>query len=147
MLLGETVGMTTRLFTMDQENNTQFLATFELSIIHNRRQETHTTMTRRQSAPITEGYQVTNKDVEQLRTLVAQAFQESQRTIASHRKLIVSLANIQERAVSADLEIEFNKTFCKCLNRVLPVKRTEKAADRVVKLVEGFSRYIQEKCK
>lgn len=104
-------------------------------------------MKRRQSAPITEGYQATDKDVEQLRTLVSQAFQESQRTIAGHRKLIVSLTNIQERAVTADLETEFNKTFCKCLNRVLPVKRTEKAADRVVKLVEGFSRFIQEKCK
>lgn len=103
-------------------------------------------MTRRQSA-VVDGYQVTQKDVEQLRTLVAQAFQESQRTIASHRKLIVSLTNIQERAVAAELEDEFNQTFCKCLNRILPVKRTEKAAERVVKLVEGFSRHIQEKCK
>ena len=103
-------------------------------------------MSRRQSS-VTPGYTVTEKDVEQLRMLVAQAFQESQRTIASNRKLIVSLTNIQERAVSADLEDEFNKTFCKCLNRILGVKRTEKTAERVVKLVEGFSRHIQEKCR
>ncbi|CDO57504.1 similar to Saccharomyces cerevisiae YDR325W YCG1 Subunit of the condensin complex [Geotrichum candidum] len=102
-------------------------------------------MSRRKSSLIAPGYKATDKDVEQLKSLVAQAFQESQKTIASHRKLIISLTNIQERAIEADLETVFTKFFCQCLNRLLPVKRTEKTAERVVKLVEGFSKHIQEK--
>lgn len=102
-------------------------------------------MSRRKSSILPQGYRATPRDISQLRSLIAQAFQESQKTIASHRKLIISLTNVQEMALDADLENEFNRAFCECINRVLPVKKSEKSADRVVKLVQEFSKHIQNK--
>lgn len=88
---------------------------------------------------------VTENDIITLRKLIAQNFQDGQRTVASHRKIVATLKNYQDKAVSVGLEDEFNLTFVKMVNRVLPIKKGEKAADRIVQLCENFVAYIQAK--
>lgn len=88
---------------------------------------------------------VTEDDIRTLRKLVAQNFQDGQNTVASHRKIVAALKNYQDRAVSVGLEEDFNRAFVKMVNRVLPVKKGEKTADRICKLCESFVAYIQSK--
>ncbi|AOA62294.1 Condensin complex subunit [Komagataella phaffii CBS 7435] len=77
-------------------------------------------------------------EVEDISYAIQQVFQSSQTSIATHRKQIVILKHIQVRAHELNLESWFNVTFCKLVNKVLVVKRTESVADRVIKLIAGF---------
>lgn len=78
---------------------------------------------------------------------VAKVFQESQGSVAGHRKQIILLKRIQQRAFEAGNEDEFNEVFCKLVNKVLVVKRTENVGDRIVKLVASFILSLQEDYK
>lgn len=93
--------------------------------------------------PLPQG--VTEGDVLHLRRLMGSNFTDAQKTVASHRKIVAALKNYQDRASGAGLEDEFNRTFVRMVNRVLPVKKGEKCADRIIKLVESFVSFIQEK--
>lgn len=72
-------------------------------------------------------------------------FQESQKSVATHRKLVNSLRTVQLTCTQQDNEEAFNTEFIRCLNRVLPVKKSEPTADRVVKFVGHFIQHVQDK--
>lgn len=92
-----------------------------------------------------------------LRPQVASVFREAQRTTASHRKLTVTLRKIQEAccyeptsaakssAVSDFDEEDFNTEFARCVLRVMPVKRTESAGEKVVRFIALFLQHSIEK--
>ena len=88
---------------------------------------------------------VSDNDVATMNNLIAQCFQNAQKSVSSHRKVVATLKNIQDKAVSAGLESHVNLAFCRMVNLVLPVKKSEGCADRIVKLVESFVTYIQQK--
>jgi|SRR5579859_2012464 len=72
-------------------------------------------------------------------------FQESQKSAATHRKLVNSLRTVQLTCLEKNIEDTFNREFIRCLNRVLPVKKSEPTADRVVKFVGHFIQHVQDK--
>jgi condensin complex subunit 3 len=76
---------------------------------------------------------------------IRQIFQESQKSAATHRKLVNSLRTVQTTCTQQDNEDAFNEQFIRCLNRVLPVKKSEPTADRVVKFVGHFIQHVQDK--
>ncbi|KAI5288293.1 hypothetical protein KEM54_005321 [Ascosphaera aggregata] len=110
-----------------------------------------------------------------LRPSVVEIFGDAQRSTTGHRKLVVRLRKIQEicsglkstsnakqggnkddknpnesfgedSALSGvQAEREFNAELSRCLLRVLPVKRTEAAGDRVVKFLAAFLIHSTEK--
>lgn len=84
---------------------------------------------------------------EQIRNALAKVFQESQGSVAGHRKQVVLLKSIQMRAHQLDHEDSFNYFFCKLINKVLLVKKAESVGDRIVKLVASFILSLQEQYK
>src|SRR5436189_2999023 len=62
-------------------------------------------------------------------------FQESQKSAATHRKLVNSLRTVQLTCIQQNNEETFNTEFIRCLNRVLPIRKSELTADRVVKFI------------
>ncbi|KAI9827692.1 MAG: hypothetical protein M1819_006893 [Sarea resinae] len=91
-----------------------------------------------------------------LRTQTCVIFADSQRTTATHRKLVVSLRKIQEtccyepvkprKSTEEDFgEEEFNAEVARCVIRIMGVKKTEAVGDRVVRFVGLFLRHASEK--
>lgn len=110
-----------------------------------------------------------------LRSNVVEIFADAQRSTTGHRKLVVRLRKIQEvcsgirttnkadqqgdkdsqqhaeefgenaPVAGARAEKEFNAEISRCLLRVLPVKRTEGAGDRVIKFLAAFLMHASEK--
>ncbi|KAL8370467.1 hypothetical protein RB595_000710 [Gaeumannomyces hyphopodioides] len=92
-----------------------------------------------------------------LRPQIASVFREAQRTTASHRKLTVTLRKIQEAccyeptsakkssAASDFDEEDFNTEFSRCVLRVMPVKKTESAGEKVVRFIALFLQHSIEK--
>jgi condensin complex subunit 3 len=72
-------------------------------------------------------------------------FQESQKSAATHRKLVNSLRTVQLTCIQQNNEKAFNSEFIRCLNRVLPIKKSEPTADRVVKFIAHFIQHVQDK--
>jgi condensin complex subunit 3 len=72
-------------------------------------------------------------------------FQESQKSAATHRKLVNSLRTVQTTCIQQENEDVFNDEFIRCLNRVLPLKKSEPTADRVVKFIGHFIQHVQDK--
>lgn len=81
---------------------------------------------------------------EQIQNALAKVFQESQGSVAGHRKQVFLLKNIQQKAYDLDHEDSFNYFFCKLINKVLLVKKSESVGDRIVKLVASFIISLQE---
>lgn len=81
---------------------------------------------------------LTTNDIDILRSRVANTFQEAQKSTATHRKLTVTLKKLQETAGKAQIEKVFNALFVKLLLRVLPVKKGEVSATRVMKFCEAY---------
>ncbi|KAF3897349.1 Subunit of condensin complex [Trichophyton interdigitale] len=103
-----------------------------------------------------------------LRSNVVEIFADAQRAITGHRKLAIKLRKIQEvccglRVAKVDgkkgsrlseipdlaggglPEKELNIEICRCLIRVVPVKKTEGAADRVIKFLGTFLKAATDK--
>ncbi|KAM5448779.1 chromosome condensation complex Condensin, subunit G [Microsporum audouinii] len=104
-----------------------------------------------------------------LRSNVVDIFADAQRTITGHRKLAIKLRKIQEvccglrttkvdgkkgsrlSEIHPDLaggglpEKELNIEICRCLLRVVPVKKAEGAADRVIKFLGTFLKAATDK--
>lgn len=74
-------------------------------------------------------------------------FSESQKSAVTHRKLVNSLRTVQLTCIQQNNEDAFNGEFIRCLNRVLPVKKSEPTADRVVKFIGHFIQHVQDKGK
>jgi condensin complex subunit 3 len=109
----------------------------------------------------------------QLRANIVAIFADAQRSIATHRKLVVRLRKIQESccglsskkdkkskqtgedgerpAIVDDTdgvaEKEFNIEISRCIIRVLGVKKTEGAGDRIIKFLGTFLKSASDKGK
>nr|POE72876.1 condensin complex subunit 3 [Quercus suber] len=85
-----------------------------------------------------------------LRRAICLVFAEAQRSIAAHRKAIISLRKLQEsccyEAVNGDKqsnnedyeEDDFNREVVRCVLRLLPVKKAEPVGDRVIRFLGTF---------
>lgn len=93
-----------------------------------------------------------------LRTQIATLFKDAQRSTAGHRKLVINLRKLQEaccyepssKSKNAPLaedfdESDFNDEFVRAVLRVMPVKRSEAAGERVVRFIGLFLRHASEK--
>lgn len=91
-----------------------------------------------------------------LRTAVCQVFTDVHKSNTGHRKLVVSLRRIQEaccyepaknrkQAIEEDFdEPEFNEEVARCMLRVLVVRKSEPAGDRIVKFLALFLKHATE---
>jgi condensin complex subunit 3 len=79
------------------------------------------------------------------RKTIRSIFHEAQKSAATHRKLVTSLRTVQTSLLEKDDQDTFNDEFVRCLNRVLPVKKSEPTADRVVKFIGHFIQHVQDK--
>lgn len=86
-------------------------------------------------------------DILKLHSLIADEFQDAQRSVATHRKIVASLANIQYQAAQHGMELEFNKAYARYMNLVLTVKKSEPIGDRLVTLCRTFCEYTKRQCK
>ena len=99
-----------------------------------------------------------------LRTQIAQAFGDAQKTTATQRKLVVNLRKIQEACCFEPPETgkkggkkgkdearedfdeeDFNNEVVRCVLRVLAVKKSEPVGDRVIRFLGVFLKHASEK--
>ena len=92
-----------------------------------------------------------------LRTQICALFRDSQKSTAGHRKLVINLRKIQEaccyepqsRAKKTGAEDfdeeEFNNEIVRCILRVMPIKRSEAAGERVIRFIGLFLKHANEK--
>jgi condensin complex subunit 3 len=93
-----------------------------------------------------------------LEKTIAQIFQQGQKTTAGHRKLVVNLRGVFDQCIAGTGSVgstlgglsgragekEFTKAFCRFLNRVLVVKKSEVVGDRCLRLADGFIKNLVE---
>lgn len=91
-----------------------------------------------------------------LRLRISAIFADAQRSATGHRKLVVGLRKIQEICCYESNKVgksefdgfdenDFNGEIARCIIRLLPVKKTESAADKVIKYFGSFLRHASEK--
>jgi condensin complex subunit 3 len=95
-----------------------------------------------------------------LRTQIAQVFSDAQKTTATQRKLVVNLRKIQEACCFEPPETgkkrkeeeqedfdeeEFNAEVVRCVLRIMCVKKSESAGDRVIRFLGVFLKHASEK--
>ncbi|EMR09106.1 hypothetical protein PNEG_02450 [Pneumocystis murina B123] len=80
---------------------------------------------------------------------IRQHFNDAQASTATHRKLVNSLLHIHEGQAKKGLEeeIEFTKEFLRNIFRILPLKKKELTADRIIKFCAHYIQHIQDKMK
>ncbi|KAF2702985.1 hypothetical protein K504DRAFT_485993 [Pleomassaria siparia CBS 279.74] len=96
--------------------------------------------------------------VTSLRTQICHIFSDAQKTTATQRKLVVNLRKVQEaccyeapepkkntRPEEEFDETEFNEEIWRCMVRVLPVKKSEPAGDRIIRFLGVFLKHATEK--
>jgi len=84
-----------------------------------------------------------------LQRTIATIFSQCQRTTAGHRKLVINLRSVLDQCVAGtgavgstigcdgrDGEKAFTRDFCRFVNRVLVVKKSEVVGDRCLRLVD-----------
>ncbi|RIA84784.1 nuclear condensing complex subunit [Glomus cerebriforme] len=82
---------------------------------------------------------------------VPQIFQEVQKVATNHRKNAIALRKFQLQcsnytpSVDGEFsgEYEFNKEFVRNINKILPVKKGQPTAERVVTFISSFVKYCQ----
>lgn len=91
-----------------------------------------------------------------LRQNICAIFGDVQKSNTGHRKLIISLRKLQEwccyepvtgRTSPSDQdydENDFNTEYCRCILRILSVRKSEPAGDRIVKFTGAFLRHATE---
>ena len=91
-----------------------------------------------------------------LRVKICAIFGDAQKSMAGHRKLVVSLRKIQESCCyepqkpgKGNLdefdENDFNIELARCIVRILPIKKTEPVGDRIIKFLGQFLKHAGEK--
>ncbi|CAJ2506876.1 Uu.00g080620.m01.CDS01 [Anthostomella pinea] len=90
-----------------------------------------------------------------LRTQICAVFRDAQKTTATHRKLVVNLRKIHETCcyeptrpnkASNDFdEADFNNEFTRCVLRVMPVKKSEGAGEKIIRFAGLFLRHANDK--
>lgn len=92
--------------------------------------------------------------LETLPTLVPPIFEQAQHSTANHRKNVVALHKIHQAAASITEdrgkgvkpigEKAFCAAFLGMVNRVLPVKKGVSVAERVVKFVAAYAKFLSD---
>ena len=91
-----------------------------------------------------------------LRLRICNVFSDAQKTTAGHRKLTIGLRKIQElccyNAPSNQdgddfKEDDFNVEMARCVVRIMGVKKSEGAGDRLIKFLGLFLKHASEKGK
>lgn len=85
--------------------------------------------------------------MEEVQKNVRETFQEAQRTVSVHKTQVVILRTLYERSRELGHLDEFTALICKLINKILPVKRKDPAADRIVKFVSSFTTAINPNLK
>ncbi len=91
-----------------------------------------------------------------LRAQICNLFGDAQRTIASHRKLVISLRKVQEACCYEPInpsnkrqeefgEDDFNVEVARCVIRFMCVKKSEGVGDKLVRFLGLFLRHACEK--
>ncbi|KAL8865657.1 MAG: hypothetical protein Q9198_009218 [Flavoplaca austrocitrina] len=92
-----------------------------------------------------------------LRMRICLIFADAQRSTATHRKLAVNLRKIQEECCSESTgrrnqdiegdfrEDDFNVEIARCVIRLMGVKKSEGAGDRIVRFLGMFLRRANDK--
>ena len=78
---------------------------------------------------------------------VRETFQEAQRTVSVHKTQVVILKTLYERSREMGQLDKFSALICRLINKTLPLKRNEPAADRIVKFVSSFTTAINPNIK
>ncbi|KAI1465043.1 ARM repeat-containing protein [Daldinia caldariorum] len=92
----------------------------------------------------------------QLRTQISAIFRDAQKTTATHRKLVVNLRKIHEACCYEPIgpnknsatefdESDFNNEFTRCVLRVMPVKKSESAGEKIIRFIGLFLRHANDK--
>ncbi|KAG8627712.1 hypothetical protein KVT40_003585 [Elsinoe batatas] len=91
-----------------------------------------------------------------LRKHIGAIFSDSQKSTTGHRKLVINLRKIQESCCYEPTskkgrqddqfdEEDFNNEFLRCILRLLPIRKSEAAGDRVVRFLGVFLRVASDK--
>lgn len=95
--------------------------------------------------------------LESLPGSIAKIFDQAQNTSANHQKNYVALYKLQVDAASHTELVQngkslkltgeraFEDLFIDMLSRVLPVKKGASVADRIVRFIGGYTRFMNEK--
>ena len=95
--------------------------------------------------------------ISQLQEFIAAIFDQVQLTLANHRKNCVALYKLHQQAAAITQpskrdnviklvgEISFGDVFINMVNRVLVVKKGPPTADRVVRFVGSYVKFMNEK--
>ncbi|RCK57346.1 Condensin complex subunit 3 [Candida viswanathii] len=78
------------------------------------------------------------KGCDELRHAMMHVFQDAQMGLAGHRKLVVILKSVFQKAIELNQTQYFCMWFTKLLSKVLPLKRGELSGDRIVKFTFLF---------
>lgn len=81
-------------------------------------------------------HQLTTYD--EINQAVSQVFQDAQMSLSSHRKLVIVLKHIYERAMELEYEDGFLLRLTKMINKMLPLKKGEQVGDRIAKFCSLF---------
>ena len=94
-----------------------------------------------------------------LRERICRCFADAQKTLATQRKLIVSLRKIQEICCYEPTkptknsfteeyeENDFNQEFGRCVLRIMAIKKSEAVGDRLVRFLGLFLKHASERGK
>ena len=95
--------------------------------------------------------------LEKIRESLGAVFDQVQLTLANHRKNCVALYKLHQQAASVTQEAKngtvvklvgekaFGDAFIDMVNRVLVVKKGPAAADRVIKFIGAYIKFMNEK--
>lgn len=78
------------------------------------------------------------EDVSDINRCMALVFQDAQMSLSGHRKLVVVLTSLQDRAIALGYEDSFTSGFVKLINKILSLKKGEKVGDRIAKFCSLF---------
>jgi hypothetical protein len=114
-----------------------------------------TTMARTKHAP---GHTDEPRGADAFTSQMPAIFQQTQTSLANHRKNVVALAKLFSGCAGIYEEVKgrgggirltgekaFQTTFAKMVNNVLPIKKGVSNADKVVKFIGAFVKYITDK--
>ncbi|ODV78488.1 chromosome condensation complex Condensin, subunit G [Suhomyces tanzawaensis NRRL Y-17324] len=76
--------------------------------------------------------------VDEIRNAVSHVFQDAQLSLSGHRKLVLVMKNIMNKAIELNFAEHFAMYFTKLINKILPLKKGEQVADRIAKFCSSF---------
>jgi condensin complex subunit 3 len=76
--------------------------------------------------------------IDEISSAMSHVFQDAQSNLSGHRKLVVVMRNIFDKAIELGLEENFAMIFTKLINKMLSLKKGEQVGDRIAKFCSSF---------